>query len=94
MPSRKPRRLVSRIVKVASLGVAGLIAGLLSGCNASNPLSLIPPRTDTGWQSISLAETPSPVPPSHFESHGNLITSHRYLDNSLHAQIHPSHHGL
>ncbi len=94
MPSRKPRGFVRRLVKVASLGVAGLIAGLLSGCNSSRPFNLFPARVDTGWQSISLAETPGAVPPSHFESHGNHNTSQRYLGNSIHAQMHPAHHGF
>ncbi len=94
MPSRKPRRLIRRLVKVASLGVAGLLAGLLSGCNSTNPLHVFPPRVDSGWQSISLAETPSPVPPSHFESHANHATSQRYLGNAIHAQMHPSRRGF
>lgn len=31
----RPRRTARRLLKVASLGVAGLIAGLLAGCSAS-----------------------------------------------------------
>jgi hypothetical protein len=37
MPSRKPRT-VRRLLKVASLGLAGLIAGFLSGCSSSDSL--------------------------------------------------------
>ncbi len=94
MSSRKPRRTIRRIVKVASLGVAGLIAGLLSGCNSADARSLFPARIDTGWQSISLAETPSTVPPSRFESHGRLTTSQQYLGVSAHTQIRTSHRGF
>jgi hypothetical protein len=34
--SSRPNRTARRLLKVASLGVAGLIAGLLAGCSASN----------------------------------------------------------
>ena len=35
MPSSSARRTARRLLKVATLGLAGLLAGLLSGCNAS-----------------------------------------------------------
>ena len=35
MPSLTARRTARRLLKVASLGLAGLLAGLLSGCNAT-----------------------------------------------------------
>jgi hypothetical protein len=35
MPSPTARRTARRLLKVASLGLAGLLAGLLSGCNAT-----------------------------------------------------------
>jgi hypothetical protein len=35
MPSRKAARTTRRLLKLASLGLAGLIAGLLSGCTSS-----------------------------------------------------------
>ena len=38
MPSRKPRT-TRRLLKVASLGLAGLIAGLLGGCSSSDSLA-------------------------------------------------------
>ncbi len=34
MSSRKPARTVRRLLKVATLGLAGLVAGLLSGCTS------------------------------------------------------------
>lgn len=37
--NRKPARTARRILKVASLGLAGLVAGLLTGCS-SNGFSL------------------------------------------------------
>jgi hypothetical protein len=39
MPSRKPARATRRLLKVASLGLAGLIAGLLGGCSSSDSLA-------------------------------------------------------
>jgi len=33
--NRKPARTARRILKVASLGLAGLVAGLLSGCSSN-----------------------------------------------------------
>lgn len=39
MPSRRPTRTTRRILKVASLGLAGLIAGLLGGCSSSDTLA-------------------------------------------------------
>lgn len=36
MPSRKPARTARRLLKVASLGLAGLIAGLLAGCSSDS----------------------------------------------------------
>ena len=39
MPSRKPARTTRRLLKVASLGLAGLLAGLLGGCASSHSLA-------------------------------------------------------
>lgn len=36
MPSRKPARTARRLLKVATLGIAGLVAGFLSGCSSSD----------------------------------------------------------
>jgi hypothetical protein len=36
MSSRKPARTARRLLKVASLGLAGLIAGLLGGCSSDS----------------------------------------------------------
>ena len=38
MRSRKHARTTRRLLKVASLGLAGLIAGLLTGCSSSDSL--------------------------------------------------------
>ena len=40
MPSLPVSRTARRLLKVASLGLAGLLAGLLSGCNASKTVSI------------------------------------------------------
>jgi hypothetical protein len=39
MPSRRPARTTRRLLKVASLGLAGLIAGLLGGCSSSDSVA-------------------------------------------------------
>ncbi len=39
MPSLIPARTVHRLIKVASLGLAGLIAGLLGGCSSTNSVA-------------------------------------------------------
>lgn len=39
MPSRKPTRTTRRLLKVASLGLAGLVAGLLGGCSSSDSIA-------------------------------------------------------
>jgi hypothetical protein len=46
MPSLTARRTARRLLKVASLGLAGLLAGLLSGCNAT-PDSTAPTNIST-----------------------------------------------
>ncbi|GAC1421722.1 MAG: hypothetical protein NVSMB62_16910 [Acidobacteriaceae bacterium] len=52
MPSRKPTRTTRRILQLASLGLAGLLAGLLAGCSGvSSRLSVSP--NDTDWQTSS-----------------------------------------
>ncbi|NYF90570.1 hypothetical protein RBB79_13255 [Tunturiibacter empetritectus] len=39
MPTPSARRTARRLLKVASLGLAGLLAGLLSGCNATEDIN-------------------------------------------------------
>lgn len=36
MPSTKPTRTARRLLKIASLGLAGFLAGLLAGCSSSS----------------------------------------------------------
>jgi hypothetical protein len=36
MSSRKPARTTRRLLKVATLGIAGLVAGFLTGCSSSD----------------------------------------------------------
>jgi hypothetical protein len=52
MPSKQPFRTTRRILKLASLGLAGLIAGLLSGCSASPDST--PIRIAGNWHFSSL----------------------------------------
>jgi uncharacterized lipoprotein len=41
MPSKPPSRTARRLIKLASLGLAGLIAGLLSGCSSAPPHTVV-----------------------------------------------------
>jgi hypothetical protein len=46
-----PSRVTRRLIKLASFGLAGLLAGLLSGCSSdSHPLLS---HNDTDWQTSS-----------------------------------------
>lgn len=52
MPLHKPSRTTRRLLQLASLGLAGLLAGLLAGCSGvSNRLSVS--QNDTDWQTSS-----------------------------------------
>lgn len=56
-------RTTRRILQIASLGLAGLIAGLLSGCSRTKP-ELPAVRNDTDWQTSSTyASATSAIPP-------------------------------
>src|SRR3954454_21838104 len=39
MPSHRPARTTRRLLKVASLGLAGLLAGLFGGCSSSDSIA-------------------------------------------------------
>jgi hypothetical protein len=52
MRSKQPFRTTRRILKIASLGLAGLIAGLLSGCSASPDST--PIRITGNWHFATL----------------------------------------
>ena len=52
MSLRNPSRTTRRLIKLASLGLAGLIAGILTGCSgATNRVAIAP--NDTDWQTPS-----------------------------------------
>ena len=97
MTSAKPIRpshpLARRIVKVASLGIAGLIAGLLSGCSStSSALNFMHHRNDVAWQA-SLTYSPSAIP---FRADGlnvrpNPVLEQRYLNPTVHFHDHAPH---
>ncbi len=64
MPFLPGSRTTRNLLKVASLGLAGLLAGLLSGCNSSPALSASShPRsgsadTSSTWSSEDFSELP------------------------------------
>jgi hypothetical protein len=74
MPSPKAARTTRRLLKIASLGIAGLIVGLLSGCSSSSP------------NSVSLATYTQPNSLS-FNSNG---FTPNYLPGSLYSHPTPS----
>jgi hypothetical protein len=59
-----PSHTTRRLLKIASLGLAGLLAGLLAGCSA-NPVGLVlPGHEDTDWYSIpTYASATAEMPP-------------------------------
>jgi hypothetical protein len=58
-----PSRITRRLLKIASFGLAGLFAGLLSGCT-STTARLLEPHIDTGWRTTSTyASATAAIPP-------------------------------
>jgi hypothetical protein len=47
-----PSRVTRRLLKIASFGLAGLLAGLLSGCSSASAGRLLS-HNDTDWQTSS-----------------------------------------
>ena len=60
MPRRKSNRTARTLLKIAALGVAGLLAGLFTACSASNPFRVGPPSQAAVWQL-----NPASLPPAH-----------------------------
>ncbi len=52
MSLRHPSRTTRRLLQIASLGLAGLLAGLLTGCTSTSP-KLLESHNDTDWQTSS-----------------------------------------
>jgi hypothetical protein len=52
MPSSSASRTTRRVIEIASLALAGLIAGLLAGCSGSSSHVAVAPN-DTGWSTPS-----------------------------------------
>ncbi len=104
MPSPKPTRpshpFARRIVKVASLGIAALIAGLLTGCSAtSSTFSFMHHRNDAAWQA-SLTYSPTAIPfrsNNHLDVRPNRILEQHYLnpnarhDHAPHLRLSDAH---
>jgi hypothetical protein len=58
-PATPARRTARRLLKLASLGLAGLLAGLLSGCNAApNDATNVPPYARVSSDDSSAANQP------------------------------------
>jgi hypothetical protein len=86
-PARPSHPIVRRLVKVASLGIAGLIAGMLSGCSSTaNTLSFMHHRNDASWQA-SLTYSPSAMPfrtNNHLDVRPNPALEQHYLNPTVH----------
>ncbi|MBB5328661.1 hypothetical protein [Tunturiibacter gelidoferens] len=63
MSSLTARRTARRLLKVASLGLAGLLAGLLSGCNATPDSTNISTTTYTWSTHLPKSLDSVQVPP-------------------------------
>ena len=63
MPSPTARRTARRLLKVASLGLAGLLAGLIAGCNATPDPSSISTTTDNWSNHLPKSLDSVQVPP-------------------------------
>jgi hypothetical protein len=59
LPALRTRR---RLFKLASLGLAGLLAGLLSGCNESPDTTVSTPYTHIASESLSSYASPEAQP--------------------------------
>jgi hypothetical protein len=53
LSSFKRRTLPRRLLQLAGLGLAGLIAGLLAGCSSDTSAQMVYPRNDTDWRTSS-----------------------------------------
>jgi hypothetical protein len=53
MSVRRSSTAARRILQLASLGLAGLIAGLLTGCTSASASRFLQPHNDTDWQTSS-----------------------------------------
>lgn len=72
MPGSRSSRTTRRVLQIVSLGLAGLLAGLLSGCSASNPRIAIAPN-DTDWRTPSTyASAITSMPPRSAVRSGHL----------------------
>jgi hypothetical protein len=79
-----PSPTTRRLLKIASLGLAGLLAGLLTGCTSSIPNIHISvsPKNDTDWQTSSTyASATASFPPR------NATRTAPHI-----SPRHPSHH--
>jgi hypothetical protein len=95
-PSRTTRRrLPRRLIQIASLGLAGLLAGLLVGCSA-NPTGLIlPGHEDTDWYTIpTYASETANIAPGSISRSAHVRPCFAAPCHSAMASVHlhPSHH--
>jgi hypothetical protein len=58
-----PSRVTRGLLKIASFGLAGLLAGLLSGCNSGAPR--LQSHNDTDWQTSSTYASATAAYPPH-----------------------------
>jgi hypothetical protein len=95
MSLRHPSRTSRRLLKIASLGLAGLIAGLLTGCNPNEDGPGIFTHVDTDWRTPSTyASATASAPPSSasHNAHTNLCYSASCNSRSATTHTHLSHH--
>jgi hypothetical protein len=90
MSVQHPSRTARRLIQLASLSLAGLIAGLLTGCSSESTPGDLSSRNDTGWQtSQTYAAATADLSPARI-THGS--THLRIASSSHAAQSASGHH--
>jgi hypothetical protein len=101
-PSRTTRRLLPRrLIQLASLGLAGLLAGLLAGCSSiqtgSPAGALLPGHLDTDWDTIpTYASATAEMAPGSISRTAHIRPCYASPCRSGVAapHLHPTHHHI
>jgi hypothetical protein len=87
-------RVTRRLLKIASFGLAGLIAGLLTGCSSATP-QVLQSHNDLDWRTSSTyASATASLPPSSAmrSAHTHPCFSSPCTLHTTANRIHPSYH--
>jgi hypothetical protein len=59
-----PSRTTRLLLRIAPLGLAGLLAGMLSGCSSNTAAQMLQPRIDPDWQTTSTYASATAILPA------------------------------